>query len=537
MFSGPLTFARMAGAAAVMLIAAAPLLARGAPCESLKGLEIPGATIDASATVPAGPFKDVSVPWATEEQVPEHCQVKGTMHPTPDSDIKFEVWMPVSNWNGKLHGAGNGGYAGSITYHGGLIEAVRRGYAGVSTDTGHRAGGEDASWAIGHPEKVVDFAHRAIHLMTVNAKAIVKAYYADAPRRSYFSSCSNGGRQGLMLAQRYPDDYDGIVAGAPANDWPGLMLDFIWNEQAMMKPGALIPADRAPAIQAEVNSQCDALDGVTDEVIGSPQACRFNPEKLLCSAAESSACLTAPQIAALGAIYQGMHSRDGTVSFPGFTPGAEVGGWDAWILPPTAGTTAQVRFGTSFMRGMVTGDSNWQPGHFDFDRDARPVIQKFAPTLNATDPDLRRFAAHGGKLILFHGWADPAIPPANTIRYYESIKARMGGSRRAGFVRLFMVPGMQHCFGGPGPSSFGGIASARRPPEPDADLSAALEQWVEKGIAPETVRAVKPKNALAAIFDSSKGGVERTGLLCAYPKQAKWNGTGNKDDSASFTCH
>jgi Tannase and feruloyl esterase len=335
----------------------------------------------------------------------------------------------------------------------------------------------------------------------------------------------------LMLAQRYPDDYDGIVAGAPANDWTGLMLDFIWNEQAMLKPGAYIPADRAAAIQAAVNGQCDALDGV----VGSPQACKFKPEKLVCRGVESSACLTEPQIGALRAIYQGMRSRDGTVSFPGFTPGAEVGGWDSWIFGQKEGGSAQARFGTSFLSGIVTGDPNWQPGHFDFDRDALPVIQKFGPILNATDPDLGRFAAHGGKVILFHGWADPAIPPINTIRYYESIEARMG-SRRADFVRLFMVPGMQHCFGGPGPSSFGGIAAARPPADSDTDLSAAVERWVEKGVAPDAVRAVKAKNALAAIFDSSKGGIERTGLLCAYPKQARWNGRGSKDDALSFTC-
>jgi feruloyl esterase len=510
-------------------------------CGRLKGLVLADTTIESSVTVAAGPFKDASVPWVAEAQLPEHCRLKGAIHPTPDSDIKFEVWMPVSNWNGKLHGAGNGGFAGSINYHGGLVEAVQRGYAGVSTDTGHTAGGEDASWAIGHPQKLVDFAHRAIHLMTVNAKAIVKAYYGDAPRHSYFSSCSNGGRQALMLAQRYPDDYDGIVAGAPANDWTGVMLDFVWNIQAVMKPGAFVPADRAPAIQAAVISQCDTLDGVADGVIGSPQACTFNPEKLLCTGAESSACLTAPQIAAMRALYEGMHSRDGAVSFPGFTPGAEVGslpgsGWDGWIFGPKPGASTQARFGVGFMQGMVTGDARWQPGEFDFDHDAEPVIRKFGPILNATDPDLSRFAAHGGKLILFHGWADAAIPPASTIKYYESIKDKIGGTKRAEFVRLFMVPGMQHCFAGPGPSSFGGIAPAVQPSDPNTDLSAAVEQWVEKGIAPESVRAVKPKNVLAGLFDASRGGVERTGLLCAYPKQAKWNRTGNPNDAASYTC-
>jgi hypothetical protein len=529
----PSTIARVTAAA---LTLAAPLSVRAATCEGLGTLSLPNTTISESRTVAAGSFKDPSIPWAMEEQLPERCQLKGTIHPTSDSQIAFEVWLPVSNWNGKLQGVGNGGFAGAINYESGLVQALQRGYAAVSTDTGHVAPMEDATWAIGHPEKVVDFAHRAIHLMTVNAKAIVKAYYGDAPRRAYFSSCSNGGRQALMLAQRYPDDYDGIVAGAPANDWTRLMLDFIWNEQALMKPGAFIPADRVPAIQAAVNAQCDGLDGVTDGVIGSPQACRFKPEKLLCSGEASRSCLTQAQIESLRAIYQGMRSRDGTLSFPGFTPGAEVGSWEGWIFGKELGGSAQARFGTGFMSAVVLGDASWRPGHFDFEHDARAVIEKAAPILDATDPDLSRFAARGGKLIMFHGWADPAIPPLSTIHYYESIGTKMGGGRRAQFVRLFMVPGMQHCFGGPGPSSFGGIAAAGDPPNPDTDLSAAVEKWVETGVAPEAVRAVKPKDLRAGMFDSTKGGVERTALICAYPKQAKWNGSGSKDDAASFTC-
>jgi hypothetical protein len=505
-------------------------------CDALKQLKLPHTTITESVLVAAGAFKDPAAPWAPEQMLPERCQVKATLTPVADSHINIEIWMPASGWNHKFQGAGNGGFAGSITYNGGLVQALQRGYAGASTDTGHAETGEDASWAIGHPEKLVDFAHRSVHLMTVAGKAIVKAFYGMAPAKSYFSSCSNGGRQALMLAQRYPDDYDGIVAGAPANDWTGLMLDFLWNEQALMKPGAFIPADHAAAIQAAVNDQCDALDGVTDGVIGRPQSCRFKTERLLCSGEVSNSCLTQPQITALRAIYQGMHSTDGRVAFQGFTPGAEVGGWDNWIFGKEVGATAQARFALGFMRGMVLGDANWQPGSFDFDRDAHAVIDRLAPILNATNPNLGRFAAHGGKLILFHGWADPAIPPLNSVRYYTAIGTAMGAQRRGEFVRLFMAPGMQHCFGGPGPSGFGGIAAAIRPEDPSDDLSAALEKWVESGVAPEAVRAVKPKNMLPAIFNAAAGGVERTGLLCAYPKVAKWNGSGSSDDAANYSC-
>jgi pimeloyl-ACP methyl ester carboxylesterase len=520
-----------AASVAVLLSAAMSAPASAGSCEALKNIRLSNTVITESVRVGAGSFKDPTVPWPKED-LPERCQVKGIIRPTPDSKIAFEVWMPMSGWNGKLQGAGNGGFGGAINYQSGLVEALQRGYAAVSTDTGHVGNSDDARWAIGHPEKVIDFGYRAIHLMTVNAKAITKAFYGKNPHHAYFSSCSNGGRQALMLAQRYPEDYDGIVAGAPANDFTGLMLDFIWNERSMMRPGAFIPADRAPAIQAAVNEQCGARDGI----VGLPQECKFDPSKLLCSKGESAGCLTGPQIQSLRDIYQGMHSRDGRVSFPGFTPGAEVGGWDKWIFGERIGDSNQARFGWNFMSAMVKADPHWQVDGFDFDREGRAAIDKLAPLLNATDPDMGRFAARGGKLIMFHGWADPAVPPLHTVRYFESIGVKMGAAQRKQFVRLFMVPGMQHCLGGPGPSSFGGIAAAKQPPDPETDVSAAVERWVEQGIAPETVIAVKPKDALAGAFGSPKGGVERTSLLCAYPKQARWRGSGSAADAKNFEC-
>jgi Tannase and feruloyl esterase len=523
------------GILAAGLCSIAPLSAHADACGALKGIKLKDTVIIATQLVPAGPFKDASVPWAMPSEVPAHCELKGVITPTNESHIEFEVWLPISGWNGKLHGAGNGGFAGSITYHGGLVEAVQRGYAGASTDTGHRGENEGAEWAVGHPDRVVDFGHRAIHLMTVDAKAVVKAFYGSPAQHAYFSSCSNGGRQGLMEAQRYPEDYDGIVAGAPANDFVSLMLAFVWNQQQLSAADAAIPADRTPAIQAAVNAQCDALDGLRDGVIASPLACSFDPQKLACSGAPSAACLTSPQLRSLKSLYQGMRSSDGKIAFAGFSPGAEVGGWDNWIFGQKGGPSTQARFGASFMRGMAASPK-WTPEQFSLDRDAAPILRALAPALNATDPDLSRFAARGGKLILFHGWSDPAVPPLNSVQYFDRVKASMGEAKRQSFSRLFMVPGMQHCFGGPGPSSFGGIAAARQPAEPDADLSAALERWVESGVAPESVKAVKPKNPLAAIFDSTRGGVERTGLICAYPKVAHFSGHGGGDDAGDFNC-
>lgn len=514
------------------LLLFAPRIALAIACEDLHALKLNQTIITESIRVPPGTFKDPSGPWPAED-LPERCQVKGIIRPSTDSEISFEIWMPTTSWNHKLQGAGNGGFAGALNYQSGLVQSLQRGYVGVTTDTGHTAKTEDASWAIGHPEKITDFAYRAIHLMTVNAKAVIKAFYGEAPKRSYFASCSNGGRQALMLAQRYPADYDGIIAGAAANDWTGLMLDFVWNQQAVMKPGAFIPPDRVPALQAEVDRQCNALNGV----ISAPQSCRFDPDVLLCQGSESNSCLTHAQIESLRSIYQGMRVAHGQISFPGFTPGAEVGSWSGWILgTKAAGESAEARFGSGFVGAMAQQDPNWNLREFDLDREAPRIIRQYGPLMNATDPDLSQFAARGGKLILFHGWADAAVPPLNTIRYFDSVGAKLGVPRRSQFVRLFMVPGMQHCFGGPGPSVFGEHTAARQPADPDTDLAAALERWVEGGAAPETVRAVKPKDLLAGAFGSPKGGVEKSGLLCAYPKRAKWNGTASADDASNFSC-
>lgn len=514
--------------------------AAGTSCEDLKQLQLPDTSIEGTV-VPAGELKDPTIA-ALRIELPAHCRVRGTIKPTADSDIKFEVWLPLQGWNGKLHGSDNGGFAGSINVSG-LALSVKRGYVGVSTDTGHAASAaEDASWAKAHPEKLVDFAHRAIHLMTVNAKAIAKAFYGEAPKRSYFAGCSNGGRQALMSAQRYPDDYDGIIAGAPAHDWTHLMMSFAWNTKALSAQGAFIPGSMAPTIQAAVNEQCDALDGVKDGLVAAPQSCSVGTKQLLCTAGKSEGCLTTAQAEALQVIYRGPHTSKGVRLYPGFPPGAEVGapapgmGWDGWIFGEKPGDTGQGRFALNFMRYVVTGDESWQVTAFDPDKDAPTIDARFASLLNATDPDLSRFAARGGKLILYHGMADPAIPVGSSIDYFESVGRKMGAAERDKVMKMFLVPGMQHCLGGPGPNIMGGLHAAVQPPDPNVDLSAALEMWVEQGRAPERVRAIKPKQLLEAFTNPRGAEVERSALLCAYPKRAKWNGTGNVNDAASYSC-
>jgi feruloyl esterase len=463
--------------------------------------------------------------------VPSFCRVSGVLKPSSDSDIRFEVWMPQAGWNGKYHGVGNGGFAGSIGWAG-LAAAVSRGYAASSTDMGHQAGGIDAGWALGHPEKVIDYGYRAIHETAVTAKAVIRAFYGEGPKRSYFNSCSNGGRQALMEAQRFPEDYDGIIAGAPANYWTHLLSSAAWDMLATLAtPGAYISAAKLPAIQAAVRAACDAQDGVKDGVLEDPSQCRFDPKTLLCQSAETDACLTAPQAEALRKIYAGPRDAKGKQVFPGYSPGgeAEAGGWGSWITGPGPEKAAMFLFATQFYKNMVFQDANWDFRTFDLERDSKIAVQKTAHILNSNNPDLKKFHARGGKLIVYHGWCDAAIPAQNAIDYFRSVEKKMGAKKTAGFVRLFLAPGVQHCAGGSGPDSFGQMNGV----EGDAlhDLDAALERWVEEGVAPEKLIATKYKSG-----SSPASGVARTRPLCPYPQTARWNGSGSTDDAANFTC-
>ncbi len=511
-----------AGLALALLASGA---ARAGDCAGLKDKAPPDAEITAAALQPAGPFViPPELGPARTVQLPAFCRVQGVLHPTSDSHIAFEAWLPAEGWNGRFQGVGNGGFAGSIGYAG-LAAAVQGGYAVASTDTGHGPGATDASWAKGHPEKVVDFGWRAVHLTAVAGKTLTEAFYGSAPRHAYFTSCSNGGRQGLMEAQRFPGDYDGIIAGAPAYNWTGLFTGFVWNAQALSRPGATILAAKTPAIAAAVLADCDRLDGAADGLVSDPSQCRFNPDKLRCADKETDACLTAPQIAALRAIYQGPRTSKGQQIYFGFPPGGETApgsaGWDLWIFGPAPGASIQNAFGSSFVKSVVGAPDGWTPAGFDFDRDVAPLKARTAATFNATDPDLSRFAARGGKLILFHGWSDAAIPAPGTIAYRDQVVRRMGAGKADGFMRLFLAPGMHHCGGGAGPSDFdqGGVPSPGR--DPSTSLAAALEVWVEQGHAPEQVIARQP---------------DRTGLLCAYPKHATLTPGGDPSRAESYHC-
>jgi len=500
-------------------------------CEKLKDLKLPNTTVTSAQSVAAGAFAPATgQAWPIYKELPEFCRVTGTIKPTPDSDIRFEVWMPASRWNGKFQGVGNGGFAGSISYAD-LANAVARGYASASTDTGHTGG--DAVWANGHPEKLVDYGHRGIHEMTEKAKSIVTAFYGSGPKHSYFASCSNGGRQALMEAQRYPADYDGLIAGAPANAFTHILSGFAWNLQATINdPASYIPASKLKAIESAALAACDDRDGVKDGVLDDPSACRFDPAVLLCKGAESDECLTGKQIAALKKVYSGPRTSKGEVLMAGFEPGGETGqgGWSQWITGTAPGKgSLQYFFATQTFANMVYSNPNWDIKTFDVDRDSKLADQKLGPILNATDPNLKAFKARGGKLILYHGWSDAALPPVNTINYFQSVLAKMGQRQTKAFMRLFMVPGMQHCVGGPGPNSFGAFV---RPgaPDPQHDMTFALERWVEQGIAPDQIIASKRDNV------DPKSPVVRTRPLCPYPQAARYKGSGSTDDAANFVC-
>ena len=498
-------------------------------CDKLANLKLANTTITAAQSVAPGAFAPETGSAAPYKELPSFCRVTGVIKPTTDSDIRFEVWMPSTRWNGKFQGIGNGGFAGTITQPA-LAAAVARGYAAASTDTGHTT--TDASWALGHPEKIVDYGHRAVHEMTEKAKSIVSAFYGSGPKRSYFASCSNGGRQALMEAQRYPNDYDGLIAGAPANYFTHILTGFAWNLQATLNdPASYIPASKLKAVEIAALAACDARDGVTDGVIDDPTKCGFDPSVLLCKGAESDACLTEKQVIALKKIYAGPRTSKGELIIPGFVFGGETGpgGWLAWITGSGSNKGLQYFFATQTFANMVYNDPKWDFKTFNLDKDSKLADEKLASSLNATDPNLKAFKARGGKLILYHGWSDAALPPVNTINYFQSVASKMGQRDAGSVIRLFMVPGMQHCGAGPGPNSFGAVVTSGQS-DAQHDMSVALERWVEEGIAPNQIIASKRQGL------DAKSAIIRARPLCPYPQVARYKGSGSTDDAANFVC-
>jgi feruloyl esterase len=502
----------------------APVVARAADCAGLANLKLVQGEITMAAVTEAGRFvSPYGQPLRAE--VPKFCRVAGVLRPTADSNIRFEVWMPASEWNGRLLGVGNGGFAGSISYDQ-MGGALKQGYATTGTDTGHEAQAEDASWAYRHPEKIADFGWRGLHLTALAAKAVIAAYYGNGAKKSYFDSCSNGGREALMEAQRFPEDYDGILAGAPANNWTRMLSSGLDITKTVVDPEAYVSSMKLPAITKAVLEQCDAQDGVKDGVLNDPRTCHFNPAVLLCKGRDSRQCLTEKQVGSVRKLYGGGGEAKGHSLFPGYMPGDEWTSWATWVLGSSAGSGSGVSYMQNYFRYMVFDDPKWNPLTADVDAALRTAEAKTAKDVNSVNPDLMAFAARGGKLVMYHGWDDPAISPLNSIAYYESMQKRMGEEKVASFAKLYMVPGMEHCIGGPGANLFGQLGAPSAEGTGTGAL-ADLQEWVEMG---------KPIGAVIAVRLGADSKPVMTRPLCPYPQVAKYKGSGDGNDAANFAC-
>ena len=505
-------------------------------CADLKQLSTPEFIIKIASPVEAGMFTpNVETGTSTKKpmpaRVPAFCRVTGVLHPVSASNIGFEVWLPLPGaWNHKFEGVGNGAYAGRISY-GPLENAVNLGYAAASTDTGHS--GSELNFIVGHPERIDDWGYRAVHVTAQAARKVIAAYYGAAPKHAYFNGCSTGGSQALSEAQRFPEDYDGILAGDAGNDRVHLNVGFLWGWSAAHPAGQLLlPDDKLTLLHQAALKACHA----EHDVILNPASCHFDPGVLLCKAGGTSECLTPQQVEAARKIYEGPHNpRTGESIIAGLAPGSEVihnggdyAGWKNFITGPAEPSRLD------FWKLWVFENPQWDWHTFDYDRDVATGDRKMA-AVNAGNPDLSAFRASGGKLLMYHGWSDPVGPPGDAIDYYSQVEKRLGGeSTVQSFFRLFMVPGMSHCNGGDGYQVAGGARGVDdpdgvphwEPPDPEHDMLSALDRWVSQGAAPASIVA----------FHTTGKSIDRTIPVCPYPQRAVWNGKTSADETGSYSC-
>jgi feruloyl esterase len=494
-------------------------------CESLASLKIANVTITKATAISAPPDWEVpstpgrfGTPPGLKVSVP-FCRVEAFSAPTSDSHIGFEVWLPsATNWNGKYVGIGNPGFIGAVSY-GGLVREIAKGSVAASTDTGHSDVGATSeapdAWAIGHPEKVADWGHRAVHETTVAAKALLLAYYGKPQKLSFWSSCHEGGNQALTNAQKYPLDFDGIAAGDPAYYITHLQAASEWFGWVSLHNGgdkgaAYIPPAKYAVIHRAVLDQCDMIDDVRDGVLENPRQCHFDPETIRCpGSTDNASCLTGPQVETARQMYAGPKTADGKSIYPGFDPGSELG-WTIMAKGPDP-----ISISTGFFKAVVMGDMNWDWHTFDVDRDSRKAAEKYGKDLDSNDPNLKPFKDHGGKLLLYNSWDEAAVPPRASIEYYDAVNAALGGpSQTKEFFRLYMVPGMGMCPG----FGFGNDGTF--------DAMGIVQKWRETGVAPERI-----VNA-----HKTAGAVDKTHPACPWPQQAIYKGSGDPMNEASFVC-
>jgi feruloyl esterase len=491
-------------------------------CAELVNLKLSATKIESAVEMPAGPFPSTFTPSApscssdtTSPQLPAFCRVIGaTSEPNAAEPITFEVWLPLEGWNGKLEGIGNHGFAGEFEY-GDMGPELVKGYAVTATDTGH-AGSSATAW-MQNRQQIVDYGSLGIHEMTVKAKAVVRAFYGKRAKYAYFSGCSTGGKEGLMEAQRYPDDYDGINVGGSANFAQiHNRVQYVWNGQVTFgNAGTPLTAATTAIVNSAAVAQCDALDGVVDGVIDDPLTCPFQPSSILCKAGQDpSTCLTPAQVTAVEQVYAGPRNpRTGEEIYPGLAPGSERG-WGSGTTGPGVSTA------DTFFKYMVYNDPTWNFETFNFDSDVKTTDIEFSALIDAINPDLSAFRKHGGKLLQSHLWSSVVHPAARSIEYYEQVVALMNGGKRhldnddfdktKEFYRLFMGPGGS---GSKGPGTY--------------DAIPYLERWVEQGIPPDSITA-EHKTA---------GVVDRTRPLCPYPQYEVYKGAGSTDEADNFECH
>jgi len=510
------------GQVSAALCGAASLTFAQSPCDRLKSLSLADTTFTAVESVATGPYlppggrgpvaavapapaagrgAPAAGRGAAPAQIlPAHCRVAATLKPSADSDIKMELWMPTDNWNGKFQMVGNGGWAGTISFPA-MASALREGYAAASTDTGHQ--GADGMFALGHPEKIVDFGWRAVHETVVESKALIAAFYGGNPKYSYWNGCSTGGRQALVEVTKFPNDFDGVLAGAPANPHIHLHASSVERSIELMKnPQGVLTQAKVETLHNAILTACDALDGVKDGLIGDPHRCHFDPAPLLCKGADSDSCLTAAQVETVKIVFGDVKTKKGDTIWTGFEPGGELAYASLLRIPTQPGG------GWDSIRILGHQDANYDVHNFDLDTDVELADRA---GIDALTFDLSGFKSHGGKLLLYHGWADQLIPPGNTVNFYSAVLRKMG-ARQDDWMRLFMVQGMQHCSGGSGTDQFNKMA--------------VIERWREGGKAPEQIVAAHVTNAQ----------IDMTRPLCPYPQVAVYKGSGSTNDAGNFSC-
>jgi len=483
-------------------------------CESLIGMALSNAKITSAKTVAAGAFVQPGGGGGAGgaggganafRTLPSFCRVEATLTPSSDSDIKIELWLPSTGWNGKFQAVGNGGWAGSIPYPA-IAQALAGGFAGAGTDTGHT--GNNANFALGHPEKMIDLGYRSIHEMTVQSKVIINALYGSPAKLSYYNGCSQGGRQGLAEAQRYPEDFNGIIAGASAVNQMRMhaartALNIVVNKDA----GSVIPRTKYEMIHNAAVKACDELDGVKDGVIENPTMCKFDYAALLCKGSDAADCLTQGQVESAKAMTSPIKDpKTGKVLFEGHLM---VGSELSWA---TLGGPQPLNLAISGIQNVVFQDRTWDYHNMNFAADLDRAGKSDGGATETNDPNLKKFFDHGGKLLMYHGWSDPQVNPLNSVLYYNDVVKTVGKSKAANSIALFMVPGMNHCSGGPGTDTF--------------DKMQVIQDWVEKGKTPTRIVA----------SHATGGKVDKTRPLCPFGQVAKYNGSGDTNDAANFAC-